>query len=567
MAVFISPIGNSEFLDSSGNPLSGGLLYTYAAGSSTPLATYTDNTGNTAQANPVVLNSRGEPDNPIWITGGRTYKFILKTAAGVTIWTIDNISGINDASNSASQWISSGVTPTYVSATTFTLAGDQTTAFHVNRRIKSTASAGTIYSRISATAYTTSTLVTVVNDSAVLDSGLSSVELSLLTSTNPSYAGSTATPFYVSAATQTGQAANLSQLITQVGVTTVNGTPPLHLNDIVNGDFRIAQAVTSFAAPANGAYDLDGWLNENNTTAAFTVARVAGSTAGRLARRVTVTTADTAIAVADIVSDRTIIEGYNIEKYVGKTFTIAFRKSVPVAGIHCVALRNDGSDRSYVAEINFPTANVWQDCSFTVTGGLPTAGTWNYTTGVGLRIDFTHMCGTDRQTATTNAWVTGNFFSTANQVNDCATVGNVWALEKATMNLGTVAAVGETSIEQELIRCKRLRPAWYAASASTSAWFAAGSSVSTTQSLITFPLDVEARTAPTGIFMSSGGNWHVSDTAGSPIPCSVTPTFYSSSRRAVTLLCTVAGGLTAGAGSNFSAGTAGAFFYATGSEL
>ena len=45
------------------------------------------------------------------------------------------------------------------------------------------------------------------------------------------------------------------------GVATINGAPGLHLNDIINGDFRIAQAGTSFAAAANVAYDLDGWLN------------------------------------------------------------------------------------------------------------------------------------------------------------------------------------------------------------------------------------------------------------------------------------------------------------------
>lgn len=242
-------------------------------------------------------------------------------------------------------------------------------------------------------------------------------------------------------------------------IKSINSAPLLHQNDIINGDFRIAQAGTSFAAPAAGAYDLDGWLNGNTTAVAvFTVAQVAGSTAGRLARQVTITTADATVDAGDVVNDSTRTEGYNIEKYVGQTFTVAFRAKVPVAGIHCVALRNiDGAAadmRSYVKEINFPTANVWQDCSFTVVGGLPTAGVWNYTAGVGLQITFAHMCGTTYQT-TPDAWNTGNFLATANQVNDCATVDNVWAMEKVTLNLGTVAAVGEISYEAELVRCQR----------------------------------------------------------------------------------------------------------------
>ena len=229
----------------------------------------------------------------------------------------------------------------------------------------------------------------------------------------------------------------------------------MHVNDIVNGGFTVAQIGMSFAAAVSGSYDLDGWTNERVSTAAYNVAQVTGSSSGRLARQVTITTAAATIATGDYVADITRIEGYNIEKYVGNTFTIGFRARVPVAGIHCVALRNiDPVTRSYVAEINFPVANVYQNCSITVVGGLPTAGTWNYINGTGLAVWFVHAVGTTFQT-TPNAWQTGNFFGTANQVNDCATLSNVWAMEKVTLNLGTVAAVSEISFEQELIRCMR----------------------------------------------------------------------------------------------------------------
>lgn len=228
----------------------------------------------------------------------------------------------------------------------------------------------------------------------------------------------------------------------------------LHWNDVINGDFRIAQAGTSFAAPAALAPDLDGWANLNTSAAVFTIAQVAGSSAGLLARQGTITTADAAVAAGDYVCDSVAIEGYNIVKYVGNTFTVAGRAKVPIAGIHCVALRNSANDRSYVKEINFPVANAWQDFSFTVVGGLPTAGTWDYINGTGLKVTFAHMIGATYQT-TPDAWNTGNFLGTVNQVNDCATIGNVWALEKITLNLGTVAAVSEISLEQEIARCER----------------------------------------------------------------------------------------------------------------
>ena len=186
MAVLFSPWGNQQF-SASGTALAvGHKLYTYVADSSTALATYTDSTGGTPQTNPIILNSLGMPTNgQIWLTSGLSYKFVWKDASDVEIKTEDNITGVTSAA-SGSQWIASGLTPTYVSATSFTLSGDQTSAFHVGRRLQSTTTAGTIYSTITATTYTTLTTVTVSNDSGVLDSGLSAVNYGLLSATNPS---------------------------------------------------------------------------------------------------------------------------------------------------------------------------------------------------------------------------------------------------------------------------------------------------------------------------------------------------------------------------------------------
>ena len=90
MSATLTPTPVMQFLDSNGNPLSGGLLYTYVAGTTTPLATYTDYGGATPNANPVVLNSRGEAS--VWL-GNSLYKFMLKDSTGTLIWTADNIGG------------------------------------------------------------------------------------------------------------------------------------------------------------------------------------------------------------------------------------------------------------------------------------------------------------------------------------------------------------------------------------------------------------------------------------------------------------------------------------------
>ena len=85
----LSPPPKLQFFDANGAPLAGGLLYTYAAGTTTPLTSYTDSTGVSANTNPIVLDSRGE-DN-VWL-GTASYKLALYTSANVLIWTVDNIS-------------------------------------------------------------------------------------------------------------------------------------------------------------------------------------------------------------------------------------------------------------------------------------------------------------------------------------------------------------------------------------------------------------------------------------------------------------------------------------------
>ena len=94
MSVNLSPLGGAgaQFFDNNGVMLSGGLVYTYAAGTTTPLAAYTSNTGNTALANPIVLDASGRvPTGQIWLTYGQGYKFTVKTSTGTLIGTYDNI--------------------------------------------------------------------------------------------------------------------------------------------------------------------------------------------------------------------------------------------------------------------------------------------------------------------------------------------------------------------------------------------------------------------------------------------------------------------------------------------
>jgi hypothetical protein len=98
MTVLLSPVGGvaAQFFDNNGNPLTGGKLFSYAAGTTTPAATYTSSLGTTAHTNPIILDAGGRvPGGEIWLTDGVIYKFVLQTSTNVLIATYDNIVGIN----------------------------------------------------------------------------------------------------------------------------------------------------------------------------------------------------------------------------------------------------------------------------------------------------------------------------------------------------------------------------------------------------------------------------------------------------------------------------------------
>lgn len=93
----------AQFFDDNGTPLSGGLLYTYAAGTTTAAPTYTSITGLSANPNPIVLDAGGRVPNEVWLATNSTYKFILEDADSVLIGSWDNIPGITDANTLATQ--------------------------------------------------------------------------------------------------------------------------------------------------------------------------------------------------------------------------------------------------------------------------------------------------------------------------------------------------------------------------------------------------------------------------------------------------------------------------------
>lgn len=316
-------------------------------------------------------------------------------------------------------------------------------------------------------------------------------------------------------------------------------------NKIINGKMEIAQRGTSFAAI--GVYTLDRWFAQANVGAA-TVSQQNDFPSGdefQTSLRFAVTSSASLGATGDIRIQQ-IIEGYNARDLVGRSFVLSFWVRSSKTGIHCVSFANDTGDRSYVAEYTVNVANAWEKKSVTVNGGLITAGTWNWLNGAGLRCRWSLGSGTNFHT-TPNAWQTGNFIATANQVNCLDTIGNIFAITGVQLEVGSVATPFEhRPYGMELALCQRY---YYRFSPAAGKAISTGFVGSATTAYLTTPFPVQMRTSPTGLETSgSAGDYRIYHQA-TATTCNSVPTYLGeTSANGAYSLWTVASGLTTGNG-------------------
>jgi hypothetical protein len=250
------PVRFKAFYPGTGNPLSGGQLWTLQPGTSGfgyLKASYSDSSGNTVNTNPVILDPSGEAD--VWLSGYT--KLVLQDASGNQVWSRDNVSSSGAAGVGAGQWISqAGLLLTYVNATQFSTPGDETALFQVGMRLQAIVSAGTIYGTITASSSSGSPLVTTVTvswDSGQLDTGLSAVATSIIT---PVHSGLPAPPVYVS------NYASLTSAVAAIGSASmdllINVPTTVTAATTVPGNISISVAEGGVITNAGGSLTING---------------------------------------------------------------------------------------------------------------------------------------------------------------------------------------------------------------------------------------------------------------------------------------------------------------------
>jgi hypothetical protein len=257
MPAYLSPVFNT-YNDNGGLPAAGCKVQVYNAGTTTPTTLFTEISGIIPNTNPVILDSSGYPIQPIWLPAGN-YDFTLLDPNNVPLYHLYNVSGSNSVTSGggggggttivATEWVDSGIAATFVNATTFRVAGDLTATLLVNRRIKLSYLTTFLYATIKGSVFAAgNTTITVLNDgTGSLVSGIGEIFYGLLSPINNSV------PPYLY---------------------------PTYANDIINGQFRVAQNGTIFNFPITGDYDLDGWLVAFISTASVQVKQDLGLKVG-----------------------------------------------------------------------------------------------------------------------------------------------------------------------------------------------------------------------------------------------------------------------------------------------
>jgi len=302
------------------------------------------------------------------------------------------------------------------------------------------------------------------------------------------------------------------------------GTWSYGKNAIINGAFDIWQRGTSFTGltGAVNTYGADRWELSTNNDGVVTMQRSSDvptlAQAGILTNysvHIDCTTADASIAAGQYSILWQKVEGYNWRQFAQRDLTLSFWVKATKTGTYCTFLLNSGADRAYVSEYTVDATDTWEKKTINIPAS-PSAGTWDYTTGIGTYVGFCIADGSTFQT-TADAWQTGNYHSTSNQVNGLDSASNDFRLALVQLEVGDAATDFEVvDFATELLRCKRYfqKTFPYATTptqnhASTAnGWYVNQSGGASTAQLQGTTLEMEMRAAPTvTLYTYSAGNY------------------------------------------------------------
>lgn len=342
-------------------------------------------------------------------------------------------------------------------------------------------------------------------------------------------------------------------------------------NRIINGNMAIDQRNAGAAVtPVDGQYTLDRWFAGMTQASKYSIQQNAGAITppAGFTKYLGVTSLSAySVLASDTFYFAQTIEGFNVSDLdwgtaSAATVTLSFRVYSSLTGTFGGALLNGARNRSYLFSFTVLAPNTFTTVTLTIPGD--TSGTWatNNTGGVIIRFG---LGSGSTYSGTANAWGAGNLIQPTGTVSVVGTSGATFYITGVQLEKGTQA----TSFDYrpygtELVLCQRYLPALTFGGGSVGS-ILVGQANATTSVIHTTIFPVTARTAPTGITVSSASHFNNVNAIGSLT--SVTSISFNTGSVFGSSFSTVTSGLVAGNASTLYANTTSAKILWNGCEL
>jgi hypothetical protein len=233
----------------------------------------------------------------------------------------------------------------------------------------------------------------------------------------------------------------------QTAIDSINnssGSPFGFKNRIINGAMVIDQRnAGASVTPTSGQYLVDRFQVVLTQASKFTAQQGSASNPVGFTKALLITSSSAySVAAGDLFTVGQQIEGFNAADFAwgtanAQTITMSFWARSSLTGTHAGNVQNYLQTQSYVFTYTISAANTWEYKTITIPGA--TAGTWATDNTSFAYVRFNLGVGTTYQTATTNAWIDGNFWGATGAVSVVGTNGATFYITGVQLEKGSVA--------------------------------------------------------------------------------------------------------------------------------
>ena len=231
------------------------------------------------------------------------------------------------------------------------------------------------------------------------------------------------------------------------GTCTANITNNLsNRNLIINGAMQVAARSTSVSGiTSSGYYTVDRFNLNTTDEATYTMEQSSDAPAGfKNSAKFTITTADSSVAADDYAACHYLVEGHDFAQLGfgasgAQSFTLSFYVKSSQTGTFGLNFQNSANNRTFDSSYTISAANTWERKTITIPPD--TSGTWLTTNGIGLKIWWSFLVGSNfAASSVSTAWGTTLGLGLNGQVQLSSIANATWQITGVQLEVGSVAS-------------------------------------------------------------------------------------------------------------------------------